>query len=53
MRNTQEYPVTEEEMIKCLNDLIADFEYHEEHGLACGDMYLLILEKIKEIVENA
>lgn len=51
MRNTLEYPITKEEIVECLDDVIASLLYGTSSSSSpIGDMRPLLLAKAKEIV---
>jgi hypothetical protein len=51
MRNTVEYPITVDEIIRCLDGLITAHQYDaERNNNRVGDMTPLLLTKAKELI---
>lgn len=50
MRNLEEYPITNDEIIACLDTLIAEHSYPNK--LSVGDMTPILLAKAKEIIKK-
>lgn len=51
MRNTVEFPITKEEIVECLDTLIANMLYLPNgEEVSFGDMRPLLLAKAKEII---
>ena len=50
MRNTVEYPITVDEIIRCLDGLITAHQYNAERKGSVGDMTPLLLTKAKELI---
>lgn len=50
MRNLIEYPITTKEMIEWLDEIAAWHNVSELKNPSCGDMTLVLVDKIKECV---
>ncbi len=51
MRNLLEYPITKQEIVDCLDDIIASLNYGNKNAESpIGDMRPLLLAKAKEII---
>jgi hypothetical protein len=51
MRNLIEYPITKDEIIKCLKEILADVEKKEEES--AGSMHPLLLETAIELIRRS
>lgn len=48
MRNTIEHPITKQEIVECLQELIYDIHYDQPSSV--GDMRPLLLQKAIDII---
>lgn len=53
MRNLLEYPITAEEVVECLDNILKEVEYESKARTLFGDMRPLLLRTAIEVVREA